>query len=161
MESTVDGPALTDRRTWLVRTIGVIAAAVGATLGVVGGGAAVAPALATTRERWLPAGRMRDLTAGVPTPVTVRVVREDGYAETVDHDVVFMIKSESGDVRAFSSTCTHLGCRVAYDRQTNLFACPCHGGRYATDGSVVAGPPPRPLRTVEVRAEDGKVLVRL
>jgi nitrite reductase/ring-hydroxylating ferredoxin subunit len=42
-----------------------------------------------------------------------------------------------------STRCTHLGCALrAGDGE---LVCPCHGGRFALDGSVRAGPPPRPL----------------
>jgi Rieske Fe-S protein len=43
------------------------------------------------------------------------------------------------------------------------FKCPCHGGVYAADGRVLAGPPPRPLQTIEARIDpaDSSVLVRL
>ncbi len=35
--------------------------------------------------------------------------------------------------------------------------CPCHGGVYYKDGSVAAGPPPRPLSRYEIRIEGGQV----
>jgi Rieske Fe-S protein len=58
---------------------------------------------------------------------------------------------------AFSRTCTHASCPVFYHPEANLLACPCHQGAYsATDGSVIAGPPPRPLPRVllERRGQD-------
>jgi menaquinol-cytochrome c reductase iron-sulfur subunit len=38
--------------------------------------------------------------------------------------------------------------------------CPCHGGVYYQDGTVAAGPPPRPLPQYPVRLVDGKVEIR-
>ena len=90
----------------------------------------------------------------------VRVTRQDGYAEAVDQQVVFLVKSDAG-VRAMSSTCTHLGCRVSYDASTKRLRCPCHGGVFTPDGSVVAGPPPRPLTELSARVENSKVFVQL
>jgi Rieske Fe-S protein len=58
---------------------------------------------------------------------------------------------------AFSRTCTHAACPVFYHPEANLLVCPCHQGQYsAADGSVVAGPPPRPLPRVilERRGQD-------
>ena len=98
---------------------------------------------------------------GVPTPVNVRVARSDGYYEAVEQQVVFLIKSDSGDVRALSTTCTHLGCRVSYDAVSKLIKCPCHGGTFTPDGRVIAGPPPRPLPEVEARVEAARVFVRV
>jgi len=53
-------------------------------------------------------------------------------------------------VFAISTVCTHLGCIV---RPTaNGFECPCHGSRFAADGSVLQGPAPQPLRWRSVSA---------
>ena len=38
-----------------------------------------------------------------------------------------------------------------------LFLCPCHGGVFYHDGSVAAGPPPRPLTRYDVRVNGGQV----
>jgi Rieske Fe-S protein len=45
---------------------------------------------------------------------------------------------------ALSLTCTHLGCRVERV-SSGGFACPCHGSRFAADGSRIAGPARAPL----------------
>jgi nitrite reductase/ring-hydroxylating ferredoxin subunit len=58
---------------------------------------------------------------------------------------------------AFSRICTHTSCPVFYRPEQNRIDCPCHGGVYsAADGSVLAGPPPRPLPriTIEERGND-------
>jgi rieske iron-sulfur protein len=59
---------------------------------------------------------------------------------------------------AYSAVCTHLGCIVSQwlpDRGTAL--CPCHGGTYdlRNGAKVVAGPPPRPVPQLPLKAEDG------
>jgi menaquinol-cytochrome c reductase iron-sulfur subunit len=149
-----------DRRDWLRTIIGVLAAGIISVVGVVVGGAIVSPGLAGRREQWLPAGRLNDLDPGVPTPAAIRVTRQDGYTETVDQQSVFLVKSEGGGVRALSSTCTHLGCRVSYDAGTHLIKCPCHGGIFNPDGRNISGPPPRPLAELATRVEDGRVYVQ-
>jgi nitrite reductase/ring-hydroxylating ferredoxin subunit len=159
--STPLTPAEISRRKWLRAVIGAIAASISSIMAFVVGGAVLTPAFDRRGQRWVPAGRLRDLPAGVPTPVTVRVTRQDGYREAVEQQVVFLIKSDSGDVRALSSTCTHLGCRVSYDAATKRLRCPCHGGVFTPDGQVVGGPPPRPLPAVAARVDDSRVLVQL
>jgi arsenite oxidase small subunit len=47
---------------------------------------------------------------------------------------------------AYSRLCTHNSCPVFYQPEENQLECPCHGGVYSVaDGSVIEGPPPRPL----------------
>jgi cytochrome b6-f complex iron-sulfur subunit len=50
---------------------------------------------------------------------------------------------EGNKLAAISTTCTHLGCIVGLS--DTGFACPCHGSRFDTDGTVTGGPAPRPL----------------
>lgn len=153
--------AAMDRRGWMRTTIGVIVAGISSVIGVVAGGAVLSPAFAQRKEEWAPAARLSELGVGVPTPVTVRVTRQDGYYETVDQRVVYLVKEASGDVRALGSTCTHLGCQTSYDSQTKMIRCPCHGGVYKPDGTVVAGPPPQPLPHLATRIEGPQVFVQL
>ena len=50
-----------------------------------------------------------------------------------------------GELRLYSAKCTHMGCTVAWNAGDAVFACPCHGSRFASDGTVVNGPAARPL----------------
>ncbi|MFI5779449.1 ubiquinol-cytochrome c reductase iron-sulfur subunit [Nocardia sp. NPDC051570] len=63
----------------------------------------------------------------------------------------------AGSFLGFSSTCTHLGCRVG-SVSGGLIACPCHGSRYRLDGTVAAGPAPRPLDTRAIRVDGDRIL---
>ena len=50
---------------------------------------------------------------------------------------------------AYSQVCTHLSCAVYYSGEHDRFECPCHEGYFSVrDGSVLQGPPPRPLPRV-------------
>lgn len=55
--------------------------------------------------------------------------------------------------------CTHLGCTFPWNPNDNQFQCPCHGYRYATDGSVVKGSAPLPLKLVQVKVTDDVILI--
>ena len=55
---------------------------------------------------------------------------------------VTLIRTGAG-IAAISNTCTHLGCVI---QTTDIgFDCPCHGSRFDAEGTVLAGPAPRPL----------------
>jgi len=70
-----------------------------------------------------------------------------------------LVKTSAGAVIALSAVCTHLGCIVQWEKATQDFLCPCHAGRYAPDGTVLSGPPPRPLAKIPFTVADGKILV--
>lgn len=106
------------------------------------------------------AGSSKTLATERPTEVALRLERNDGYYTTTDRHIVYLVRDGQG-VRAFSSVCTHLGCRVAWNPQEKLFKCPCHGGSYTLSGTVVSGPPPRGLDEVPVRVEGDRIHVRL
>lgn len=60
-------------------------------------------------------------------------------------------RDEDGTLHGLSARCTHLGCLVHFNDGERAWECPCHGSRFAVDGSVVQGPANRPLepRSVE------------
>lgn len=75
-------------------------------------------------------------------------------SRTVVADVpALLVHAESG-FSALSLVCTHLGCTI--EAQDTGFACPCHGSRFAADGTLTNGPASKPLRAlrVEINAED-------
>lgn len=60
-----------------------------------------------------------------------------------------LIHLPNGELKAYSSVCTHLRCIVRYSGDTGTIQCLCHGGRFDPQtGSVISGPPKRPLPEV-------------
>ncbi len=153
-------PDVSGRRGFLVRFIATVHAVIGGTLAFVLGGATLAPAFARRSDAWLRAASLDALRDDEPMPVTLRVVRQDGFTQVVERTVVYLVKSGE-QVRAMHSTCTHLGCRTSYDRETRRILCPCHGGVYDVRGNVIAGPPPAALPVLSTRVDNDSVLVRL
>ncbi|MCA4133095.1 FAD-dependent oxidoreductase [Arthrobacter sp. M4] len=64
-------------------------------------------------------------------------------------------KDEEGQVRTLSATCTHLGCTVGFNPSDTTWDCPCHGSRYATDGTVIQGPATKNLAPGPSRLPEG------
>jgi Rieske Fe-S protein len=60
-------------------------------------------------------------------------------------------------VYAVSTICTHLGCVVKPN--TEGFECPCHGSRFASDGTVTRGPAPRALPWLKCSITGGTITV--
>jgi len=70
-----------------------------------------------------------------------------------------LVKTKTGELVALSAVCTHLGCIVQWVKEQQHFLCPCHGGQFATDGTVLAGPPPRPLAKIPLTLSEGSITV--
>ena len=60
---------------------------------------------------------------------------------------------------AYNAVCPHLGCVVKWEGRTQNLICPCHGGKFGTDGSVLGGPIPGPLTAVELSVSDDKIII--
>jgi len=79
------------------------------------------------------------------------------YPTAEDHCI--MIRTAPDRYVAYSQKCTHLSCAVYYSKERNRLECPCHNGFFSVeDGSVLAGPPPRPLSKIVLEAR-GDALV--
>jgi Rieske Fe-S protein len=61
-----------------------------------------------------------------------------------------LLHLSTGEYRAFSAVCTHLQCTVQYRPDLEAIWCACHNGRFDLTGRNVAGPPPRPLESLDV-----------
>ena len=72
---------------------------------------------------------------------------------------VLVIRLENGNYRAFSATCTHLGCIVQYRKDFGQIYCACHNGRYDLNGKNVSGPPPAPLQKYNVSLKGEDVMI--
>ena len=58
-------------------------------------------------------------------------------------------RDDDGALHAVSATCTHLGCVVGFNDAERAWECPCHGSRFAVDGTVLQGPANRPQEPVD------------
>jgi nitrite reductase/ring-hydroxylating ferredoxin subunit len=76
-------------------------------------------------------------------------------------DQCILVRTAADEYVAYSQKCTHLSCAVLYSAQHGRLECPCHNGAFSVrDGSVLQGPPPRPLPRVLLERR-GQQLVAL
>ena len=66
----------------------------------------------------------------------------------VDGRQLAVYRDEDGHTYELSPRCTHMGCTVDWNDAAKTWDCPCHGSRFAFDGSVVRGPAAEPLERV-------------
>ncbi len=75
-----------------------------------------------------------------------------------DQDTV-VTQPQPDQFKAFSATCTHLGCQVERVSDGTI-KCPCHGSQYSVvDGSVVHGPATKPLPAKTVSVSNGLLAI--
>jgi cytochrome b6-f complex iron-sulfur subunit len=73
-----------------------------------------------------------------------------GYAYTGD---IIVIRSSDTAYIALSKICTHEGCTVTYNKDSNQLPCPCHGSVFTATGGVVTGPAQTNLKVYNVKKE--------
>lgn len=72
-----------------------------------------------------------------------------------------LIHTEEGEFYAYEQKCTHLSCAVYYKPGTLKIECPCHNGWFdVKTGAVLQGPPPRPLKKLDVIIEGDAIFVQ-
>ncbi|MBR8836502.1 MAG: ubiquinol-cytochrome c reductase iron-sulfur subunit [Stigonema ocellatum SAG 48.90 = DSM 106950] len=74
--------------------------------------------------------------------------------------VLIVRNPDNINLSAVNPTCTHQGCTVEWKTDTKIFACPCHGSKFSSDGKVLGGPAKKPLESFQAKEEDGLVLVK-
>ena len=160
------------RRSFVIRGLVLIGAAIAAVLGIPVVGFATAPGwqarapvrllstsiVPTLRSSALTSvGKLVNYEVGSPKYVEVDRPVVDGWV-TEDAPVgVYVVRTSETDVAVLDPHCTHLGCPLAWSTGSQSFVCPCHGGSFNHDGEVIAGPPPGPMLRYEARIQDGEV----
>lgn len=105
------------------------------------------PRMAESAEATVVAGKITDIA-----PNTGRIFKFGSKAG-------LLIRTPTGEFKAFSATCTHLDCTVQYRGDLQGIWCACHDGHYDLNGRNVAGPPPRPLDQYVVNLRGDEIIV--
>ena len=107
--------------------------------------------------------QLRTINTGEPRAIVAldRVAIGDTYLFRYPggDDPAILVRLDEREVYAFSQKCTHLGCVVYFESAESRWHCPCHNGNFdARTGSVISGPPPRPLGRIDTEIRpDGMI----
>ncbi|MFC4150313.1 Rieske (2Fe-2S) protein [Micromonospora mangrovi] len=100
-----------------------------------------------------PAGGGRDSSAPLARTTDIPV---GGGAVYASRGVV-ITQPEPGQFKGFDPICTHQRCPVS-NVDGGTINCTCHNSRFSiTDGSVKAGPAPRPLAPKNIKVEGDQI----
>jgi glycine/D-amino acid oxidase-like deaminating enzyme/nitrite reductase/ring-hydroxylating ferredoxin subunit len=69
----------------------------------------------------------------------------DGVVVEIGGEHCAAYRDEHGLLRMVSALCPHRGCTVGFNDAEKTWECPCHGSRFATDGTLLQGPARGPL----------------
>jgi arsenite oxidase small subunit len=73
-------------------------------------------------------------------------------------DPCILLRTASGELKAYSQVCTHLSCAVVYQPSKESLFCPCHWGSFScAEGRPTAGPPTRPLPRIRLEERGGRI----
>lgn len=150
-------PARLSRREFLSRLGLAASGLVAGLMGIPILGFLLAPLFRQETEVWREVGALDDFEIGETVVVTFLDPAPVSWAGVGARTAAWLRRLDETEFIAFSVHCTHLGCPVQWQREANLFFCPCHGGVFHGDGSVASGPVREPLANHPVRLRDGQV----
>jgi succinate dehydrogenase / fumarate reductase iron-sulfur subunit len=150
-----------DRRTFLTQMgVGVLGVGSALVLGAVATGTVIGPSLTKTPKQWVPVSALENITPGNVTTVMAQYETKGGLY-TQKFSVPVLVSHTGNNIVCFKSACPHLGCVVKWDVLSGRFRCSCHGGNFDRDGTVIAGPPPRPLDRYAFKVDSGHLFVEV
>lgn len=149
-----------DRRNFMSLATWAIGGLISLGLGIPAIAYIIGPALNRNRTQdWIRLGPVSKVELKTPTLFKFTIQRQTGWIVNEEEVSVYILTENGRDFVAMSNICTHLGCRVRWIADQEEFFCPCHNGVFDKQGTVVSGPPPRPLDRFEVKVEDDQLLV--
>lgn len=95
------------------------------------------------------AGQFVDYVAPAEADTEAEVPAGEGRVLRRNGRPVAVYRAEDGTVTERSAVCPHLFCVVDWNSAEKTWDCPCHGSRFAVDGTAVNGPSRAPLAPVD------------
>ena len=87
-------------------------------------------------------------------PLRSEDVEEGGAMVARSAKGKILVVRRGNELVGLQATCTHLGCTVTWNGETEQVECPCHGARYDIEGKVLRGPAREPLQVVVLKSSD-------
>jgi len=91
---------------------------------------------------WLSASDLKN-TADLPIG--------EGSLLSIGLKKIAVYRDYDNSLKVFSAVCPHLGCIVQWNNDEKSFDCPCHGSRFANDGTVINGPSETNLNKINIK----------
>jgi len=148
------------RRQFMSAAVAAMSSLIGAAVGLPAIAYIISPALTKKAEDWVRLGAISKVELGSPTLFKTTIERQTGWITDQEEVSAYVLSEDGQNYAAMSNICTHLGCRVRWIAEQEKFFCPCHNGVFGKDGSVISGPPPRPLDRFETKVENGALFIR-
>lgn len=156
----MDEPEQINRRSFLSFAIASIGGLIGTAMGIPAIAYILGPVISKEKDQSLVRlGSINKVDMGTPTFFKVNIKRKTGWLEEENKIGVFVLTNNGRDFIAMSNICTHLGCRVRWIADQEVFLSPCHNGVFDKEGKVVSGPPPRPLDRYKVKIENDQLFI--
>ena len=82
------------------------------------------------------------------------------FTDAASGQPAVLVHLQNGNFAAYSAVCTHQGCTVSYQPDSQELSCPCHGSIFdpAHDAAVMQGPAPTPLPKITIAVQNGEVV---
>ena len=98
--------------------------------------------------------------ASVTLPIKADDVKPNtGQFFKFGNNPAILVRTPSGELKAFTAVCTHLHCTVQFRPDLGHIWCACHNGHFDLNGQNIAGPPPRPLDGFVVNVRGTQIVV--
>ncbi len=157
MEDSLDKTSRVSRRHFLSFAIATVGTLIAAIVGGTGIAYFVSPAFKHKEENWIDLGPLDGFPKGSPTKIEFVQRLRDSWITTERHSSAWVYTTDGSHFNVFDPRCTHLGCPYHWDEEKKQFLCPCHTAVFDVAGSVISGPPPRPLDRYENKIVDSRL----
>lgn len=89
-----------------------------------------------------------------PQTALDQIANDAGAVVTLDGQRKGAYRDKQGELHIVDTTCTHVGCEVAWNSGDRTWDCPCHGSRFSYTGEVINGPAEKPLQKYDYTMAD-------